>query len=118
MGHFHKLRRICNSFVFMLIKPTGLTLFNLPMASRFERLICVETKAFSRHYESGLYINEIHFLHQSSIPLKFHHILSYRIFPICHIPQPLEVSFTPPLTPNLLNVLLVHHLFSVTTEFS
>ena len=99
MGQFHKLRRICYPFVFMLIKPTGLNLFNLPMALRFETLISIETKAFSRHYESSLYINEIHFFHQSSIPLKFHHILSYRIFPICHIPQPLEVSFRPPVKP-------------------
>ena len=26
IGHFHKLRHICNSFVFVLITPTSLTL--------------------------------------------------------------------------------------------
>ena len=51
IDHFHNWRRICYSFVFMLIGPTGLTLVYiffciLPMAARLERLISIETKEY------------------------------------------------------------------------
>ena len=51
IDHFHEWRGICFSFVFMLIRPTGLTLVQmffciLPKSARLERLISIGTKEY------------------------------------------------------------------------
>ena len=51
IDHSHKLWLIFYFFVFMLIRPGGLTLdeiffYILPVAARLERLVSVETKEY------------------------------------------------------------------------